>query len=250
MLMHMMKSFMNHDSNDNWMRQALHNRVMRRYPLIVIIAISTILILTGSAGYCYTMTDVDNAVAAATTGYCSGEKRPNGQKGYDIVKKCLIPTNTLAVYGIFMGNDCLDGYGNHFSGGPGAGGGCNGSYSTWAYACDNTLNGVSITPTTTVYRECWQSSVTVLCDGTEIINRGGYIDLGLDCSYMTKSPCPWSINNSEDSCYSTTVTTISPVCDDSDSCCGSNNPCCDSSTQQCCPGGPSGGDGVGFGGGG
>ena len=234
MLMHIIKSYKNRDSSDNWMRQAPYDRVMRRCSIIVSVSVAIFLVFTCTAGYCSTMQDVEAAVAAATTGNCTGHMQANGQGGYDVMQTCLIPGNTLAVFSVILGNDCQDGFGSHFPGGPGQIGGCNGVMGSGvAYVCDNTVNTVAITSSMSGYRSCYVSSVTVLCDGTEISNPGGYIDLGLDCSFITQSPCPISVSNPEDSCYETKpVASFSGVCDDF--CCGSPDPCCGTPDSQCC----------------
>ncbi len=192
------------------------------------IAAVVLLLLSWRPGYGATMQDVSNAVAAATAGNCTGEAQQyssNNKIGFTITQKCFHPGNVMGQYNVWLGNDCMDGFGNHFSGGPYTGFGCNYSFITWAYACDGTTGMVTITPSTSVYRRCFTSTVTMYCDGSTT-QTGGYLDLGMDCSALTTSPCPVGNRSTPQNCYTSAVVgTIYPVCDLNDPCCG--DPTCD-----------------------
>jgi hypothetical protein len=212
---------------DQKAKQTIRSVKKLRY-FVGVVASVTFWLSCCSIGYCYTMEDVDLAVANATTDLCSAEQEQyisNNQIGFNIYQICLQPKNVMAVINIGLGNDCMNGYGDHYNGAT-IGFGCNGQRVYWAAACDNTSNRVPITATTPVYRTCYLWTAKVYCDGTESTPSGSYIDLGMDCTAMITSPCV-SIKNSEDNCFKKTLfTTIYPVCDGSDPCCGSQDPCC------------------------
>ena len=166
-------------------------RIKFRYAIIFFFSLIIFLDYT-AIGYCTTEQEVDKYVAAAQKPNCTVLKdkfnTSDGRVGYNISRKCFqqdwIKNIEAADTGV----------------GPFQGAGCMGYPMSWAYACDNTGRSIGITSSTTVWRRSSSSRVTTYCDGTTRTNVYS-LDWSVDCSYITKSPCPQS--SSEYSCYST-----------------------------------------------
>jgi hypothetical protein len=184
-----------------------------------------------AVGYGFTEQDVSDYIAFLQAPNCTVSKKPfttDGKLGYSISRTCFHPERIKSTSSIISGEVCKDGYGYYFPGGPHpAPGGCSGGEVWSADACDNTSNYVQLSAGTMIYRACRKGTLTTYCDGRTEQTDGQWLDLGIWCYYITKSPCPIqalsnvSCNDTED------LASFYPVCkeDDPDPCCADPAKC-------------------------